>query len=491
MRFRDRLRDAIKGLRGTAAAEYRALAQQVSTLKDDGLAAMAEAVSSRADAERHRIEGSALRERVGGLEGALRAEQEAEARLRSALATQTAALEDSRSRERALVSNEAGLRLALDAATERQQALSEQIVALQSAVKEGAERERALSTTIEELRNQIAGKHNYLASLEAQVDAQDAAISELRAELDGARAAVLEANAVEGPEIAQYRERSAAAEQELERAHAELSSAASRADEAERRLDLMEGEFNALKERWAAARIPPILFTTMPRSGTYFISTLFAEGLRIKPTIVSNQYFPHDTVRYHALKELANGNYVSQDHFAASRINLTHISRFMDRMVCHVRDPRQALLSWVHHIEQYRGNPETHLFIYPPLPADFYERALDGKLRWAVDNWLPLLVSWTEEWVRAADAGGPVTIKFTHFERMIEDTQAFAFEVLDFFAIPRDRFVPPKIALDEKIHFRRGETEEWRRVFPAVLRRRAASLIPGALAERMGWRLRP
>lgn len=273
---------------------------------------------------------------------------------------------------------------------------------------------------------------------------------------------------------------------ELREKNAQL---AQRAAEWRARFEREEGEHNALKKRWNQARLRPILMTTMPKSGTYYISSLLAKGLGVETTIVSNQYFPHDTIRYQALKEFATGNFVSQDHFSASDINLTHIANFTDRMICHVRDPRQAMLSYIHYIDEFKDSEETFVFIYPPLPRDFFELSLGHRIDWGIDNWLPLLVEWASEWVAASKRTKDFKIMFTRYEDFIEDPQKFLRAVLKFAGIPQSRFIPPKLERSKELHFRKGEVDEWRDTFTKTQQRKATALIPQGLAKEMGWSL--
>lgn len=239
-------------------------------------------------------------------------------------------------------------------------------------------------------------------------------------------------------------------------------------------------------------RLPPMLITTMPKSGTYYISKLFTQGLFIDSRIVSHQYFPHDVIRQPELRVFAQGNMVSQDHFGASKINLVHIAKHVDRMVVHLRDPRQAMLSYVHYLATprfRRAEEETQLFIYPPMPDDFYERDLEGRIDWAIDHWLPLLVEWTEEWVAAADTLDRPRIKFTRYEDLVANRDHFVREVLEFFHIPVERYFSPHIEPDEDIHFRKGELAEWKTALTPKQAAAATARIPVALAAQFGWSL--
>jgi glycosyltransferase involved in cell wall biosynthesis/uncharacterized coiled-coil DUF342 family protein len=347
----------------------------------------------------------------------------------------------------------------------------------------------ALSVEREELRGQFEATAAEREALQEQGQAlstqRDALAEEVRA-LGAQRDALEERLQALGAERDALSARAGELETETSRLKEELSQ--------------IHGDFVSIKtiaEEYRGAlektRLPPLLITTMPKSGTYYLSKLFGDGLFIGTRIVSHQYFPHDVIRQPELRALSRGNCVSQDHFGASPINLTHIARHVDRLVVHLRDPRQAMLSYVHFLDtkQFRRNEqETLLFIYPPLPDDYYRLEFPAKLDWAIEHWLSLLVEWVAEWVEAAATWDRPRIKFTRFEDLVADRDAFFRDVLAFFGIPLERFIPPRIEPDDEIHFRKGEIDEWRRVFTPAQIAAAAAKIPKPLAARFGWPLK-
>ncbi|MBX3454267.1 glycosyltransferase [Ferrovibrio sp.] len=279
-------------------------------------------------------------------------------------------------------------------------------------------------------------------------------------------------------------------------ADAQFAAAKAEATALQNQIAAQQAELEHLRQTVARIKLPPMLVTTMPKSGTYFISGLFEAGLKIDSRIVSHQYFPDDVIRQPELRILSEGNCISQDHFGASRINLTHIARHVDRIMVHLRDPRQATLSYVHYLADpsFRANEAATLkFVYPPLPADFYSLPFEQRLDWGIDHWLPLLIEWVDGWLRAeAEAmanGGTLRIGFTRFEDMAADQEAFIGHALEFFGIPAERFIKPPLKAEDVKHFRRGEVDEWRRVFSSEQAARATRLIPPAMAERFSWPL--
>lgn len=234
-----------------------------------------------------------------------------------------------------------------------------------------------------------------------------------------------------------------------------------------------------------------VLITTMPKAGTYYLSRLFSEGLGLRPLIVSNQYFPEDTIYQPRLREFSRGGYVSQDHFPASPINMAHLGHVTEKIVVHVRDPRQATLSYIHFLndDMFQSNlSETNKLIYPTLPQDFFDRDFSGRLDWGIDYWMPELIAWVEQWV-AVDQQSTVKVRFTRYEDLVEDRESFTSGILDFLGIPQSRFSAPDLKLDADVHFRKGETDEWRGVFTEQQAARANGFIPSTLSERFSWQV--
>jgi DNA-binding transcriptional LysR family regulator len=63
---------------------------------------------------------------------------------------------------------------------------------------------------------------------------------------------------------------------------------------------------------------------------------------------------PHNGAGLRDARALVGGGYVAQSHLAPSLENLQILQHYRLKTVLHLRDPRQALLSWVHHIARRR-----------------------------------------------------------------------------------------------------------------------------------------
>ena len=69
------------------------------------------------------------------------------------------------------------------------------------------------------------------------------------------------------------------------------------------------------------------------------------------------------------------------------------------------------------------------------------------------------------------------------------DRDQFVRDVLQFFRIPVERYVPPRIEQDEEVLFRKGEVAEWMTAFTPKQAAAASAKIPPRLATHFGWSL--
>ena len=235
-------------------------------------------------------------------------------------------------------------------------------------------------------------------------------------------------------------------------------------------------------------RIPSFHINTLPKSGSMFIWTNIAQRLGIDRMQISCTFFPNDMIILRDIRQMAEGGYVSQSHLPASSLNKRILQNYFDRMIVHVRDPRQATLSWAHHANKYFDeNAEEIMYATPPLPRNFASLSFEERLSWQIENHLPLCIRWIEDWLDAElDPQFKINILFTRYEDFQKDNEAFLLKILEFFDIPIDTFYR-ETRIERKPHFRKGQTNEWREVFTAEQAARATEMMTDRILERFGW----
>lgn len=247
-------------------------------------------------------------------------------------------------------------------------------------------------------------------------------------------------------------------------------------------------EFLRRRQSGSARGLPLMLINSLPKSASESIWNRLAEGLGLAQSHLSIGLFPDCTLVPARVRSAVEGGLISKEHIPASAHNLAVLADLgVDRLVVHLRDPRQAALSWAHFVSDdlaMRMLAPIWRKVMPPyarLQGDFA-----GLLDWCIERYLPIQLDFIADWLRVADdpAAGPKVL-FASFEDFRVAPDDYFDRVLGFFEIPREAFAAEAEA--EVVHLRKGMTEEWREVFSDSQKAAAWRAIPDELAERLGW----
>jgi hypothetical protein len=237
-----------------------------------------------------------------------------------------------------------------------------------------------------------------------------------------------------------------------------------------------------------AAKRQAILLNTMPKSGSVYIARSLQKILGLDFMLLGNGHNLIDQIALQAARRFSGGGYVSQNHLAPSAENLQILEHFKLKMVLHLRDPRQALLSWVHHLDRITdGNDESELLLHftPRTPPGYFRLSLSRKIDWQIENSLPDVVAWTKRWVEVADRG-TIPILITQQRDLGTNEKALFDSILDFYQVSRD-YALPNVPKTIEVHFRRADPAEWKQTFSPEQAAAATSKISRDLRTRFGW----
>ena len=236
----------------------------------------------------------------------------------------------------------------------------------------------------------------------------------------------------------------------------------------------------------------PLLFNTMPKSGSIYIGNTLARGLQreFSTEPAAHGFFPTYFLMPNRLLSLASSGAFRQEHFDASPINLRMLSRYSDRIVVNMRDPRQATLSWTHHAARLaREHPDGVNYSLDDPPPGLFERSLSEQIDHHLTAQLSYLVRWCREWIDAAnDDAGPVRVLFMNYEDFVAEPQQYCRKVCQWWGFDPDEFSFPKLDKSMALHYRKGEPDEWRRVFSEEQIARANDIIGPDLMAQFGWK---
>src|SRR5262249_37919408 len=159
------------------------------------------------------------------------------------------------------------------------------------------------------------------------------------------------------------------------------------------------------------------------------------------------------------------------------------------KMVLHLRDPRQALLSWIYHLDYVTSQndlSELLLYFVPRPPIGYFQLSLHDKIDWQIENYLPHIVSWVAAWLDVVDRR-PIEILTTQQEDLRIAEKSFFDEILRFYGF-NTRYVLPELPKTlEDTHFRRADPMEWMGAFSPDQVAKATSMIPTTIMKRFRW----
>jgi hypothetical protein len=224
--------------------------------------------------------------------------------------------------------------------------------------------------------------------------------------------------------------------------------------------------------------LPSPVLITMGNSASVVIANIFNSGFKLPS-------FAYSLINVKVLdawaRDYGRGGacYVTQlkpSLDAVQRLKAAGISK----IIVHTRDPRQALVSLVHHFE-----------MYPEQIAKGREAATgDGSVSERAMALLPYysnFVQWITGWLALE---GDIDILFSTFEDFVADRTAFVETYLDFYRVNPTHFswghaFGEHVGVDH--HFRSGKIDEWKEVFSEKEADYLSSLMPPRVKARFGW----
>ena len=248
-------------------------------------------------------------------------------------------------------------------------------------------------------------------------------------------------------------------------------------------------EFSELR---AKGKTGGICFFPLQRSGSLYINYALSNGLAIPfasdPSVGSyntiGQYLVQTSLETHRFIDC-----ITTGHVSATQFNLLLLNLYIDKMIVHVRDPRQVTLSMIHYFQTLWRQSPTFSLAYS-FPDNYFSLSLTEQISWQIENWcLPGVIKWIEGWLDAdEDPLFNPNILFTRHEDLAANPDVFFESILSFYNIERSRFTFPKPPdFKHGTHNRKGSVDEWREVFTPEQAEKASSMIPDRLLRRFGW----
>jgi hypothetical protein len=213
------------------------------------------------------------------------------------------------------------------------------------------------------------------------------------------------------------------------------------------------------------------------KSASVTIDNIFSSGFGL-PTVVYS-IATAEVVESWA-RDFARGGACYTTHLYPRERNILRLKRAgLQKIIVHVRDPRQGILSLIHHIMQR----DTYLHL---RQNGFAERTIDEQLEDLLQVYLRR-IAWLQGWLEAENELG---ILFSTFEDFVQSRDEFVARYLAYYGGPTEYFCSEAgLTMHKGIdyHFRAGEIDEWRKVFSPGNVKRLSVLLPESIKQRFNW----
>ena len=242
---------------------------------------------------------------------------------------------------------------------------------------------------------------------------------------------------------------------------------------------------------------PGIFINTLPKSGSMYIWNVLQKGLILPARRLSLHRFKYDGIVTEWAQEFnEKKNRVVQEHLPATRVNLLQLKQYnVVKLIVHVRDPRQSIISMIHHIDK-TPKPDAEIGLLDmdiPInnPYDYYiSLSMKEKIDLLLLYYLQQQIDWIKDWLivsKKPESG--FEILFTSFIDMKENPAHFFESILKFYNINFQLWFPPNNyqPQKDKLHYRKGASNEWRDIFSPEQTNIAREMIPLELFDTFNW----
>jgi sulfotransferase family protein len=226
-----------------------------------------------------------------------------------------------------------------------------------------------------------------------------------------------------------------------------------------------------------------LFFVSLPKSGTIFTwqSLQDTTGLKIPnfsqlegwpdytsgrdfscPDLYSCGDFNTQLLRPENMQYFLNG-FVFGSHMQASYHNMRVLKEAgINRITVLLRDPRDALVSWVHHLRSLGPSSRNYHSKMYHIPRDYYCWPLEQQFAYQVRSFLPIAVNWIEGWLDYyASLDREIDVLFVYYDELKRQPARYIQRIAEFHDLGQVDVSRIPTVEPGKLHFRKGEHDQW------------------------------
>lgn len=232
-----------------------------------------------------------------------------------------------------------------------------------------------------------------------------------------------------------------------------------------------------------------LFFVTLPKSGTVFtwenlskitglqipdlakdpaLWSLYASGIDyVAPEVYASGDFTSQRLIAERVNKLVPEGFIFGAHMLPSHHNMSVLEQAkIDRVTVLLRDPRDATVSWTHHVRAYGPSHRDYLSKIYHIPTEYYDWSPSEQLSFQVRTFLPLAVNWIEAWLwYYRQRRGSLSMMFVYFDELKTNASRYFKKICEFHGHSSSNAELYERPESGKRHYRSGEHFQWEREF--------------------------
>lgn len=241
-----------------------------------------------------------------------------------------------------------------------------------------------------------------------------------------------------------------------------------------------------------------IFFVTLPKSGTNFTWNVLSavtgiplpgwvtegslagdmdEGM-LDFSTYSTGDFSAQFLLAEQLQRTWEGGAVFGTHMPASTHNIRTLEQCgVDRLFVLMRDPRDATVSWAHHVRRAGAAHRRHISKFCHIPPQFYDWSDAEQMSFLVRTHLPQAVNWIESWLDCLAAEDrSLEILPLYYDELKQHPERYFQRIMEFCGVEGELSRVPK-PQKGVLHYRKGTHGQWRTDFSEADQHFASTLM--------------
>jgi hypothetical protein len=205
---------------------------------------------------------------------------------------------------------------------------------------------------------------------------------------------------------------------------------------------------------------------------------------------VSDKTFPIDTIYTDAFGRLLAHpeSYLNSGSVPATQANIDLLTR-LGKVLLLVRDPRDALVSWMDYTDLQRNKPKTLSLIYPPPPAEYFTWSPEKKADWQIEHYYTYAMTWLDQWAAFITSNPKLQVLVTHFEDMATQPLDVFKEIVAFYGTDPTLFNQSNVLSMTREQYRQNEQDigQWKNRLTVDQQARVTQMLNADTARVFNW----